>query len=86
MLSVRFPCPDAAEDASAPSYGDIVDEINTNIEAFGFHIKRFLDEYSGKPWTAFINTKSDDIAKVATEYTPQEIAYFRTIVGVPHSS
>ena len=64
----------------APSYSEVVDEINSNIETFGFQLKRFIDEYSGKPWTAFVNTKSDDLAKVATEYTPQEIAYFRTLV------
>lgn len=70
----------ASED-DAPSYADTVDEINTSIEPFGFQLKRFVDEYSGKPWTAFVNTKSDDLAKVATEYTPQEIAYFRTLVS-----
>lgn len=70
-----------ADNDNAPSYSEVVDEVNANIEPFGFQLKRFVDEYSGKAWTAFANTKSDDLAKIATEYTPQEIAYFRTLVG-----
>ncbi|KAK9898668.1 hypothetical protein P389DRAFT_36855 [Cystobasidium minutum MCA 4210] len=69
-----------ADNDNAPSYSEVVDEVNANIEPFGFQLKRFVDEYSGKAWTAFANTKSDDLAKIATEYTPQEIAYFRTLI------
>lgn len=81
MVFLRLPGPDQ-RDEDAPSYSETIDEINSSIEAFGFQLKRFLDEYSGKAWTAFVNTKSDELAKVATEYTPQEISYFRTLVSL----
>lgn len=64
----------------APDYVDILDEINSELEPFGFGIKRFMDEFTGRAWVAFCNVKSDEIAKVATEYGPQEISYFRTLV------
>lgn len=69
------------EDKDAPSWHEAIDNINGDIEPFHFAIKRFQDEHSGKPWTAFVNTKSDDMATVATEYGPQEISYFRTLVS-----
>ena len=64
----------------APDYMTILDEINETVEVFGFQIKRFQDEHSGRAWIAFVNIKSDELAKVATEYGPQEINYFRTLV------
>lgn len=68
----------AANDA--PDFGEFLDEINQAMEPFGFEIKRFQDEHSGKAWQAFVNNKSDELAKVATDYGPQEISYFRTLV------
>jgi hypothetical protein len=65
----------------APPYSEAVDDLNTAVEPFGFQLKRFQDEHTGQPWTIFINQKSDELAKVATDYSPQEIAYFRTLVS-----
>ena len=69
-----------AAEEDAPDYMTILDEINEAMEMFGFQIKRFQDEYTGRAWIAFVNIKSDELAKVATEYGPQEISYFRTLV------
>ena len=65
----------------APSFSDMLEEVNPQLERFGFSIKKLQDEYAAKLWWAFVNTKSDELAKAATEYNPQEIAYFRTLVG-----
>jgi hypothetical protein len=55
-------------------------QSNDMLEAFGFMLKSYNDDNTGKPWIVFCNTRSGEIAKVATEYGPQEIAYFRTLV------
>merc|ERR1712093_493569 len=68
------------DEEEATDYASILDEINPELEPFGFGIKRFNDEFTGKAWVAFCNVKSDEIAKVATEYGPQEISYFRTLI------
>lgn len=52
------------------------------MNRYGFALKRSQDEYTGKTWIAFVNTKSDDLAKMATEYNAQDISYFRSLVRI----
>ena len=73
--------PPTDEDNDAPDFAQVMGDISQALEAYGFDIKKAQDEHSAKTWWSFVNTKSDELSKVATEYGPQEISYFRTLVS-----
>lgn len=67
-------------DDDKPDFAEVMGDISHALEAYGFDIKKAQDEHTAKTWWSFVNTKSDELSKVATEYGPQEISYFRTLV------
>ena len=72
-------------DDEKPDFAQVMGDISHALEAYGFDIKKAQDEHTAKTWWSFVNTKSDELSKVATEYGPQEISYFRTLVrGLLH--
>lgn len=67
-------------DDEKPDFAQVMGDISHALEAYGFDIKKAQDEHTAKTWWSFVNTKSDELSKVATEYGPQEISYFRTLI------
>jgi len=65
-------------------------KINKSLDNLDLEFRHLLDESSGKEMYAVVNRKGDDIAQIATEYTPAEIAYFKAIIEqimlAPHES
>ncbi|KAG6333126.1 hypothetical protein ID866_5966 [Astraeus odoratus] len=57
-----------------------VADINDALNCLDLEFRHLMDEALGKEMYAVVNTRGDEIAQMATDYTPVEIAYFRTIV------
>ncbi|KAF5381065.1 hypothetical protein D9615_003893 [Tricholomella constricta] len=58
----------------------IVTKINRSLDSLDLEFRHLHDENSGKEMYALVNRKGDEIAQMATEYTPAEIAYFKAII------
>ncbi|KAL4068033.1 Nse1 non-SMC component of SMC5-6 complex-domain-containing protein [Scleroderma yunnanense] len=54
--------------------------INESLNCLDLEFRHVMDETLGVEMYAVVNTRGDEIAQMATDYTPAEIAYFRTIV------
>lgn len=61
-------------------FPDLITDLNDVLNKLGFSFKRSTDPVTGRPHLIFVNTRSDVLAQVATEYNPQEIMYFRMLV------
>lgn len=70
-----------AVDYRASSYDNFVHEASAAITGLGLEIRRVVDEWTSKPLVALVNTKGDEIAQLATTYTPQEIAFIKRLVS-----
>jgi len=57
-----------------------ITSLNNGLEPLDLKLVTSVDEVTGKAMLALINLKSDELAQMATEYTPTEIAYFRALV------
>ncbi|KAI8084789.1 Nse1 non-SMC component of SMC5-6 complex-domain-containing protein [Halteromyces radiatus] len=54
--------------------------INHRINEFDFALRRSHHQHNGEPVLALINTKQDDMARMATNYDPTQIAYLRKLI------
>ncbi|KAI6150360.1 Nse1 non-SMC component of SMC5-6 complex-domain-containing protein [Pisolithus tinctorius] len=57
-----------------------VNRINDSLNPLDLEFRHVLDEETGKEMYAVVNTRGDEIAQMATDYSPTEIAYFRAVV------
>jgi hypothetical protein len=55
-------------------------DINKNLEIMGLEIRRVVDEEIGTPYWGLANTRNDDLAKIATFYTPEQVILFKFII------
>ncbi|KAI6005524.1 Nse1 non-SMC component of SMC5-6 complex-domain-containing protein [Pisolithus albus] len=56
-----------------------VNRINDALNPLDLEFRHVLDEEAGEEMYAVVNTRGDEIAQMATDYTPAEIAYFRAV-------
>ncbi|KAF9483921.1 hypothetical protein BDN70DRAFT_873327 [Pholiota conissans] len=72
------------------SWDEFVTKINHSLDNFELEFRALHDEITGKEMYALVNRKGDDIAQMATDYTPIEITFFKAIVErimlAPHES
>lgn len=61
-------------------FDDFVDVVNNEINDVDLTLRRSRDERDGRTVIVLVNTKDDEIAQVATNYTTNEIAYFKQLV------
>ncbi|CDS07746.1 hypothetical protein LRAMOSA01695 [Lichtheimia ramosa] len=61
-------------------FDEFVATINDEINEVDMVLRRSRDETNGVPVIALVNTKEDQIAQCATNYTPSEIVYFRQLL------
>lgn len=61
-------------------FSDFIAVINKEINDVDFALRRSVDQYNSVAIIALVNTKSDEAAKLATTYTPNELAYFKRIL------
>ncbi|KAI8998532.1 Nse1 non-SMC component of SMC5-6 complex-domain-containing protein [Trametes punicea] len=62
------------------SWDRFVASINEALNPLDLEFAHLHDEVSGKEMYAVVNRKGDEIAQLATEYTPVEIAYFKAVL------
>ncbi|KAF8844590.1 hypothetical protein BDN67DRAFT_943421 [Paxillus ammoniavirescens] len=64
--------------------------INDTLNCLHLEFRHLTDEKTGVEMYAVVNTKDDEVAQMATDYTPAEIAYFKAVVEqimlAPHES
>ncbi|CAG8487301.1 12089_t:CDS:10 [Ambispora gerdemannii] len=61
-------------------FGDFIDTINEKLNFVELEFRKSHDEDTGEEVLALVNTSDDEIAKLATDYTPLEISYFRALI------
>lgn len=74
--SVEFP----DEDSEEANWNTFIASVNKTLDDLDFEFKLAHDEATGKKIYALVNRKDDEVAQLATDYTPAEIKYFRSIV------
>ncbi|KAI0362237.1 hypothetical protein OH77DRAFT_32714 [Trametes cingulata] len=62
------------------SWDNFVTSVNEALNPLDLEFAHLHDEVSGKEMYAVVNRKGDEIAQMATEYTPVEIAYFKAVL------
>ncbi|KAI9571235.1 Nse1 non-SMC component of SMC5-6 complex-domain-containing protein [Boletus coccyginus] len=74
------PSRDIAFDDSRKAWDKFVSNINTSLNSLDLEFRHLTDEQTGIEMYSVVNTKDDEIAQMATDYTPLEIAYFKAVV------
>jgi hypothetical protein len=54
--------------------------INSAIQLADLKLQRLRYPYDNTTYIGIVNTLADDPSKLATHFTPEQIAYFRTLV------
>ncbi|CDO71235.1 hypothetical protein BN946_scf184863.g31 [Trametes cinnabarina] len=62
------------------SWDTFVANVNDALNPLDLEFAHLHDEVSGKEMYAVVNRKGDEIAQMATEYTPLEITYFKAVL------
>ncbi|GLB35026.1 putative CDP-alcohol phosphatidyltransferase class-I family protein [Lyophyllum shimeji] len=65
---------------SKDAWDAFVTRVNRSLDSLDLEFRHLHDENTGKEMYALVNRKGDEIAQMATEYTPAEIAYFKAII------
>ncbi|KAJ6596828.1 Nse1 non-SMC component of SMC5-6 complex-domain-containing protein [Mycena vulgaris] len=55
-------------------------QVNESLDPLDLEFRHMQEETSGRVMYAIVNRKDDDIAQMATDYTPGEIAFFKAMV------
>ncbi|SGZ17900.1 BQ5605_C020g09151 [Microbotryum silenes-dioicae] len=63
------------------NFAGFISTLEDGLSFLGLDIKRTRDQESGLSYTVLINTAEDAASKMATDFKPEEIAFFRAIVG-----
>ncbi|KAG0665007.1 hypothetical protein C6P46_000633 [Rhodotorula mucilaginosa] len=62
------------------AFETFVAELEPGLSLCGLDIKTTRDQDSGASFIALVNTIEDEVAKLATDYKAEEIAFFRAVV------
>jgi len=71
---------DLPDAESLEAWNSFIAKVNKSLDEFSLDFRRLSDESTGKPVYVIVNAKSDEIAQLATDYTPAEIAYYKALV------
>ncbi|TDL27344.1 hypothetical protein BD410DRAFT_818808 [Rickenella mellea] len=61
-------------------WDDFITKVNRSLDPLDLEFKNVVDEVKGRKHYVLVNTKGDEIAQMATDYTPAEIAFFKAVV------
>ncbi|ORY06817.1 hypothetical protein K493DRAFT_202866, partial [Basidiobolus meristosporus CBS 931.73] len=59
---------------------EFINTINEGINSLDLEFRKSHDEETGESVLALVNTNGDEIAQLATDYTPAELVYLRRII------
>ncbi|KAI0050930.1 hypothetical protein FA95DRAFT_1580992 [Auriscalpium vulgare] len=57
-----------------------VHTINESINGLDLELSRLHDEVTGREMYALVNRRGDEVAQIASDYSPLEIAYFKALL------
>jgi len=63
-----------------PAWEAFVTNINQALDCLDLDFRQLSDEQTGREMYGLVNRKGDEIAQMATDYTPAEITFFKAIV------
>ncbi|KAL1922822.1 uncharacterized protein VTP21DRAFT_9198 [Calcarisporiella thermophila] len=70
-------------DEECNSISSWISDINQGLDSLGLELRRGHSEArGGRVVYALVNRKGDEIAQLATEFTPNEMAYFKKILEI----
>ncbi|KAI9245233.1 Nse1 non-SMC component of SMC5-6 complex-domain-containing protein [Phascolomyces articulosus] len=61
-------------------FNEFISVINHEISEISLSLRITRDETNGSSFIGLVNTKEDELAQIATKYTPNEITYFRQMI------
>ncbi|KAL5490279.1 hypothetical protein ACEPAI_5112 [Sanghuangporus weigelae] len=61
-------------------WGEFLNKIQRMLDPLDLEFARSKDEETGKIMYAITNTKGDEVAQLASDYSPAEIAFFKAVV------
>ncbi|KAI0797893.1 Nse1 non-SMC component of SMC5-6 complex-domain-containing protein [Abortiporus biennis] len=62
------------------SWDEWITKINAALNPLDLELAHLHDQQTGKELYALVNRKGDEVAQMASDYNPTEIAYFKAIV------
>ncbi|VDB82804.1 unnamed protein product [Peniophora sp. CBMAI 1063] len=70
------------ENVNVPNtaWDELVTEVNESLNSLDLEFSRVHDEETGAEMWALVNRRDDDVAQVASDLSPPEIAYFKGLV------
>ncbi|CAG8518235.1 5933_t:CDS:2, partial [Paraglomus brasilianum] len=76
----RKSCEATSVEYEIESFDDFMAALNDRLHRVDMEFRKSHDEENGNTVWALVNTNGDEVAKLATEYSPNEIAFFRRIL------
>ncbi|KAH9981233.1 Nse1 non-SMC component of SMC5-6 complex-domain-containing protein [Lactifluus volemus] len=61
-------------------WGEFLASVNRSLDPLDLELSRTRNEVTGKDIYALVNRRDDEIAGIASDYSPLEISYFRALV------
>ncbi|XP_064605105.1 non-structural maintenance of chromosomes element 1 homolog [Liolophura sinensis] len=74
------PVPESADERKR-RLAELVITINTAIKQFSLEIRKGVSEDNGANYYCLINIQESPITRMASDYTPNELEFFKKIVG-----
>ncbi|TFY81763.1 hypothetical protein EWM64_g2245 [Hericium alpestre] len=62
------------------AWDDFISRINESLNPIDLELASSTDEKTGRQMFALVNRNGDEVAQMATDYSPLEIAYFKALV------
>ncbi|ETW85789.1 hypothetical protein HETIRDRAFT_457498, partial [Heterobasidion irregulare TC 32-1] len=62
------------------NYDAFIISVNNALDPLDLELAFLHDEITGRQMCALVNRKGDELAQIATDYSPLEIAYFKALV------
>ncbi|PWN53175.1 hypothetical protein IE53DRAFT_384356 [Violaceomyces palustris] len=65
---------------SEDEYGEFFDQVSNSLSKVGLEIRRLIDQETNVATLALINTKGDEMAQMATNYSASELAFIKRLI------
>lgn len=75
-------CQRIGETADKDQLGEFVQTINLCIKPLSLEIKKGIGEHNGKSYYTLVNTSEQDITRLSSHYTANELEYFKKLVEI----
>ncbi|KAJ6262847.1 hypothetical protein Dda_1404 [Drechslerella dactyloides] len=70
----------STESVSLKDVTDVIHTIQNAISPFDLEVRNMLDQEDGKRYYSLVNSSDDEIIRLATTHTPDEISFFKRLL------